>query len=128
VNLSDIYEYIYHKCYSECSGSINEYKAYFLASDISPNNILDTIKDRFVFLDPGEIYSESYNLIGFQLVGGNFTFTINKNSLKDYVYTEPIWDNNQSKYMEIKTELPIEVGNYKLYYGNFCSNEISLNF
>ncbi len=76
----------------------------------------------------GETYIDTYNIYGFQLVRGNFTFYIDPSSLKNYVNTTPVWDKNQSKYIETKTMLPKLVGEYKLYSGNFNSNKITITF
>lgn len=126
-DLADIYEYIYREIFSKKPDSLNEFKTYFTESDIQPDVILDKFKDKFVFLKPGEIYIDTYNLVGFKLLKGGFTFYISP-YLPTYVYTTPIWDNNQSKYTETKTMLPKLVGEYKLYSGNFNSNKISITF
>ena len=84
--------------------------------------------NKFIFLKAGEIYTDSYNLIGFQMIKGSFMFYISIDSLTDYIYTTPIWDNNQSKYVETKTMLPKLVGEYKLYSGKFNTNKITITF
>lgn len=127
-DLADIYEYIFNKTSTEYTDINKERKLHFNKSEINPDGILKSINDHFVFLNPGEIYTESYNLLGFQLVRGSFTFIINQNDLKDYVFTEPIWDNNQAKYIETKAYLPEKVGKYKLFYGDFNSNETTIKF
>jgi hypothetical protein len=127
-DLADIYEYMHRRHCVNNSDLIQECKLYFSITDISPANILNIVKDQFVFLKPGECYVDTYNLIAFKLVGGSFTFCIDKNSLKDYVCTEPIWDKKQSKYVDIHVALPPEVGEYKLYSGDFNTNEIIIQF
>jgi|WetSurMetagenome_2_1015567.scaffolds.fasta_scaffold466890_1 hypothetical protein len=127
-DLADIYEYIFNKTSTVQTDISKEKRLHFKKSEINPDGILKSINDHFVFLDTGEIYSESYNLIGFELVRGNFTFIINQNGLRYYVYTEPIWDNNQAKYIETKAYLPEKVGKYKLFYGDFYSNETTIKF
>ncbi len=127
-DLADIYEYIYRENFCKHPDSIEWRKTYFSVSDITPEKILNKFKDRFVFLRPGEINTDTYNLVGFKLLKGCFTFYLEPNSLKEYVITEPNWNNNQLKFIEIKTALPIEVDNYKLYSGNFNSNKIIITF
>ncbi len=126
-DLAEIYEYIYRENFSNQSDYSEWAKTYFSASDLTPDKILNEYSKKFVFLRAGEIYTDSYNLIGFQILKGSFAFYINQN-LSTYAYTTPIWDENQSKYIEIKTVLPQVVGEYKLYSGNFNSNKISITF
>ncbi len=118
---------IYGSLSNSYSGSLNEFITHYTASDILPEVILDKYKDKFVFLRPGEIYTDTYNLVGFKLLEGCFTFYISP-YLPAYVYTTPIWDKNQSKFLEIKTALPKVVSEYKLYSGNFNSNKITITF
>jgi hypothetical protein len=122
--LADIYEYIYREKQPE----VFYKKIYFSESDILPKSIKDTIKEQFVFLKPGESYTDIYNLVAFQLVKGNFTFIINQNSFPDYVNIDPIWDSNQSKYMENRASLPAVVDGYNLYSGHFNSNTVTITF
>ena len=122
-DLANIYESLSNNYFD----SLSEIKTHYTASDIIPEVILDKFKDKFVFLRPGETCLDTYNLIGFKLLKGCFTFYICP-YLPTYVYTTPIWDNNQSKYTETKTMLPKLVGEYKLYSGNFYSNKISITF
>lgn len=125
-DLANIYEYIYRENYDKQRDSLNEYNTHYTLSDTVPKLILDKFKDKFVFLRPGEIYTDTYNLVGFKLVKGCFTFNIIP-YLPAYVYTT-IWDKSQSKYIEVKIELPKVVGNYKLYSGSFNSNKIAITF
>lgn len=125
--LADIYEYIYRENFNKQPDSLSKYKTHYIESDIVPDVILEKFKDKFVFLKPGEIYTDTYNLVGFKLLKGCYTFYVNP-FLPEYVYTTPIWDENQSKYIEIKTVLPQVVGEYKLYSGKFNSNKISITF
>jgi len=125
--INDDLENIYKSLSNNYLDSLSEIKTHYTASDIRPEVILDKFKDKFVFLGPGEIYTDTYNLVGFTLVKGGFTFYICP-YLPTYVYTTPIWDKSQSKYIETKTMLPKLVGEYKLYSGNFNSNKISITF
>jgi hypothetical protein len=123
-DLADIYEYIYRSNNYEYI----EKKTYFSPLDVTPESILDTVKDQFVFLKPNEIYTDTYNLIGFKIVEGCFTFIINQNSFSNYVLIAPVWDNNQSCWVDQKMELPDKVSNYTLYSGDFISNKTEICF
>ncbi len=125
--INDDLENIYESLFNNYSDSLSEIKTHYTASDIIPEVIIDKFKDKFVFLMPGETCIDTYNLIGFELLKGDFVFYICP-YLPTYVYTTPIWDNNQSKYIETRTMLPKLVGEYKLYSGNFNSNKISITF
>ena len=123
-SLGKIYEYMYRNDNSENIGE----KVYFSPSDVTPENIFSTVKDQFVFLKHNEVYIDTYNLIGFKLVEGYFTFIINQKGFADYVLIQPIWDNDKSCLIEQKTELPEKVGEYHLYSGAFFSNSVTVNF
>lgn len=101
---------------------------YFSESDISPDSILNKIKDRFVFLRPGENYTDIYNLVGFKLIKGNFTFYIRRSNFTNYVNINSIWDESQSRFIQRTAELPKKVGEYILYSGEFKTNEITISF
>ena len=122
--LENIYEYMYRDKNSKDEIA----KTYFSPSDIIPENILSTIKNQFVFLKPNEIYVDTYNLVGFKLVEGCFTFLINQDRFYNYVLNEPIWDNDKSCWIEQKTELPAKVGEYQLYDGPFLTNSLTVDF
>ena len=95
-NLRDIYEYMYH-------GNSLKYEIEimsFSSTDLTPENILGAVKDQFVFLEPGEIYVDTYDLSGFKLVEGCFTFVINQPTFMDSVLVESIWDDTLSEWKE----------------------------
>ncbi len=121
-----IYKYIYRENYKQMD-SLDKSKLYYTILDMVPEVILTKYNDKFVFLKPGESYTDTYNLIGFNLLKGSFTFYIRPH-LPPYVYTEPIWDSHQSRYIEGKALLPQTVGEYTLYSGNFYSNKITITF
>jgi len=127
-DLADIYEYIYRENYNKQPNYFEQAKIDFSEFDLTPDKILNEYSNKFIFLKAGEIYTDSYNLIGFQMIKGSFMFYISIDSLTDYIYTTPIWDNNQSKYVETKTMLPKLVGEYKLYSGKFNTNKITITF
>lgn len=122
-DLSDIYGLIS----TSYSYSVNAGNIYYSTSDITENGVSNEIKNKFVFLRQGEIYSEKYNLIGFKLLKGHFTFYAN-GDFPSYVYTSNIWDKKQQKFFNIQTLLPRLIGVYKLYSGHFYSNKITISF
>jgi hypothetical protein len=81
-----------------------------------------------VFLNPNETYSDSFNLIGFQYLGGTFSFKILPNTNKNYVVAEPYWDKTLEKWVYPEIMLPLKVGEYELYQGQFMSNELTVKF
>lgn len=126
-DLTDIYEYIFRKDMSKNIDSLAWLKTYFLVSDITVEQIINKYKDKFVFLKPGEKEIDSYNLSGFNLIKGCFSFNIEPNSLQQFVLTS-VWDQNRLKFIEEKTALPEFAGDYKLYSGHFNSNKIIIDF
>lgn len=98
----------------------------YLKSEITPDKILNELNDRFVFLKPGDIYIDTYNLVAFKLVKGTFTFNGIPDGLKDYVHDyDGVWDNNQG-YIYEKIPLPSVVGEYKLYSDSVATNSITV--
>ena len=126
--LANIYEYTYRKSCAEHLDSPKMTKVFFSASEITPRNILGAIRDRFVFLKPGEIYSDTFNIIGFKMLKGCYTFYIDQNTFLSYVNSEPKWDKSLSKYIDTIIPLPPEVEGYKLYSGSFNSNKVVITF
>lgn len=123
-DISDIYEYLYISQY----GKDRDYKIFFTETDILNDGINETVISDFVFLKPNETFTDIYNLIAFQEVKGTFTFSFFVEKLVDYVLLEPVWDENQHKYLEKRIALPKEVGEYKLYSGRFNYNKITIAF
>lgn len=126
--INDDLEFIYRKYFNDSTDTLKKIKTNYSSSDITPSGILNRVKNKFVFLRPGEVYTDTYNLIGFKLLRGCFTFFISPKSFKKYVYTEPTWDNKKSKFINKRVTLPFQVGEYKLYSGNFYSNKVVISF
>ena len=125
-NLRDIYNYVYHGDNSGDAEYVIE-SPEFYSLDISPEYVLDSVKNQFVFLKPNEVYIDTYNLIGFKMVEGCFTFLIDQESFTNYVSISG-WDKNQSCFFKQEVELPVKVGEYTLYTGNFHSNKVVICF
>jgi hypothetical protein len=99
----------------------------FNPSDLLLENILGTINDKFVFLKSGEIFIDTYNLIGFQYIGGCFTFYIGLNEIKSYVLFNA-YDSVLKKFVDKEHELPEIVGEYLRYSGSFNTNKVTVCF
>lgn len=126
-DLSDIYEYISYKKDSIkylANSSYFEYKS----ENITENGILAKLKENFCFLNVGEVLTESYNLIGFQIIKGSFDFNFSANCLYGYVYSDSFWNIKKKRWSFRKTALPKIVNHYKLYHGKFNSNSINIKF
>ena len=95
----------------------------FEPSSVTPENILDIFNHQFVFVKSGETHIDTYNLIGFKLVEGCFTFLTAQNEIKNYVLGPGI---DGLGYLEI--ELPEVVGEYQLYSGAFNTNKVTVCF
>jgi hypothetical protein len=112
----------------------------FEPQDVLPENILDSVSDQFVFLKSGEIFTDTYNLVAFQIIEGCYTFVIDQEDIKNYVLSSetihadegyPVM--NQKGEITIKTiwhelELPTVVGEYQLYSGTFNTNKVTVCF
>ena len=119
-----IYDYIFFNNLSK-----NNYKKFqFSQSDFTEESILVASKDQFVFLKPGEIYVDTFNLAGFKLVKGLYTFVIKQPFFMDSVLVESIWDDTLSEWKEERIFLPDKVGEYQLYSGPFYTNSVTVTF
>jgi len=116
--LENIYEYIYWG-----SGCKKPKHGYFSSSIVTSENILSgTVQDQFVFLKPNETYVDTYNLIGYKIVEGCFTFFIDRKEIKSFVLG---YEGSNS---DIEIELPPVVGEYQLYSGPFNTNKVTVCF
>jgi len=113
--LEEIYKYIYAENHFK---RIIKMPFDFVSSDITLENILCSVNDHFVFLKSGETFVDTYNLIGFKLVEGCFTFLIDKDVIENYV----MGIHNE------KLELPLVVGEYHRYSGAFNTNKVTVCF
>ena len=113
--LDDIYDYFYDDRFRK-SNTRNH--SFFESSILTSENILSgTVQDQFVFLKPEETHIDTYNLIGYKIVEGCFTFYIDKNEINSFVLG-----------LSEKYELPSVVGEYHLYSGSFNTNKVTVCF
>jgi len=122
LSLQEIYDYLYSKRHYK-PAPLGFYN-YFTSSFITPENIIsDFLQDQFVFLKPFETHIDTYNLIGYKIVEGCFTFLIGQDEIKDYVVGRgEEWGTTQ------EIELPEIVGEYLRYSGAFNTNKVTVCF
>jgi hypothetical protein len=122
--LADIYDYIIDKKYPTIKK--DSLGLYDYPPDIKENEIMNEFKDNFIFLDANESYKDSFNLIGFNIIGGSYCFSANTDSLNNFVYSNPSWDENQEKWIYKMIFLPSKVGKYNLYSGEISPNDVCI--
>lgn len=129
-NLSELYSYIQldneRKGLSKKSQK-EPVKFHFEPEDMLPDNLLASVKDQFVFLKSSEEIVDTYNLIGFKLVEGCFTFFIKQNDIKNYVLSQE-YSSEMKRFVDIELELPEIVGEYLRYTGAFNTNKVTVCF
>jgi hypothetical protein len=105
-----------------------EVKKSFCPADINDKNIWENFKDKFLFLRPNDIFVSRIALIGFQVSGGTFTFQLD--SIKPFDYVEVVLSKqNDSLSNEfVRKELPLKIGRYELFKGDFVSNKTHVFF
>ena len=120
--LHNIYDYIHWKRNSKAKPKGNY--AIFAPSTLTSENIISgSLQDQFVFLKTGETHVDTYNLIGYKIVEGCFTFLIGRDEIKNYVLGRgEEWGATQ------ELELPELVGEYFRYVGGFNTNKVTVCF
>jgi len=122
--LNSVYEYYYPAYYKKNENRNSD----FVSADMISDSIMSgSVKDQFVFLKPNEKYVDSYNLIGYKIVEGCFTFSIYKDKIENYVLTSD-YDSVNNIFSNPKLVLPPVVGEYKLYSGPFNTNKVTVCF
>jgi hypothetical protein len=123
--LKSFYEYLnpeYNTNYK------NRY-ADFVSTGLTPDSIMySSIKEQFVFLKAGETFTVSYNLVGFQLVEGCFTFGVDKNKIENFITNFPKLDFAITTYGALTLKLPAMVGEYQLFSGAINTNTVTVCF
>jgi len=128
--LDNIYNVIYHRYYPKIQEKTDEEQWHHYSTDITGDTIMNNSIDKFVFLKPGETYEDEYNLIGFQITGGTFTFQLDNTKSVDYVETEPVYKDEYKIEIDyyVKKQLPLKVGEYELFTGEFLTNKVTAYF
>jgi hypothetical protein len=125
-NISNIHEFIKHKKQTERFGDYS--KSQFNKEDLSEDSILNACSKYFVFLKPGEIHTDTFNIIAFKLIKGNFTFIIDETIVTEYVYIEYFLDEIQKRLIQPTAKLPDKVGIFNLYKGVVLVNNLQISF
>lgn len=126
-SINDDLAYIYNRLTYIRTTSPGAKQIRYSPSDLIPEVILDKHKDRFVFLNPGETYTDTLNLFGFKLIKGIFTFNM-CSSIPEGVVFNSFWDDINNRLVLERMELPKVVGKYKLFSGSINTNNISIKF
>jgi hypothetical protein len=130
--LNDIYNFIFCHYYPEIQekiGKDGKKQTCHYSFDITQDTIMNNSIDKFVFLKPSETYVDRYNLIGFQITGGTFTFQLDDTKSLNYVETEPVYtDDKPTIDYYLKKQLPLKMGKYELFTGEFLTNKVSVQF
>jgi hypothetical protein len=124
--INDKMSYLYEKIL----GLRNFYKIGYIDKDsLTENYILKHMKDDFVFLSPNQSQAYYYNLTGFKLIGGSYTFMLLMDKISDYMTVgKTIWDDQKQDRIFEKAKFPDKIKEYKLYSGDFYTNEVSVHF
>jgi hypothetical protein len=145
-DLNNIYMDIYNRYFHDSNDP--ELKKQYVHHPVSDTIVADTSIDMFVFLDANEIYKEYYNLIGFQIVGGTYTFELISPKSLDYIEVGYIQGNyieildslasgclgdktaiyTETKQQILTKPLPRKFGKYELFSGEFLSNQLRVYF
>lgn len=115
--LNDELDFIYRSLFEEQyykDVSVNSLYSNGVSNFLSENNL--------IFLDPYDVYSESFNLIGFSRLHGKYTFTIiHERFDREYRTNSRI---NNGKFEWDNQSVPEELNGYKYYFKKFSSNSV----
>lgn len=95
---------------------------------ITEQNIVNVLKDNFVFLPPNSKYVESYSLAGFKILGGCYSFLLTGSEIKDFVHFGPTRDPQLQDWVYYDVIFPDKINNYRLYRGEFYTNKVDVTF
>jgi hypothetical protein len=119
--LSDIYEVVF-------TFNKNNTVRFDQMDEINDSQIQGELNEDFVFLSPYCNHVEYYNLLGFMVVGGNYSFALSINELNDFILASPKWNISEQEWKYKKVKLPKKAGSYHLYSGFFYTNKIEIKF
>ena len=119
--LADVYKYVYQP-----KGNLTDIND--LNHIITEQNIVNVLKDNFVFLPPNSKYVESYSLAGFKILGGCYTFLLTGSEIKDFVHFGPTRDPLLQDWVYYDVIFPDKINNYRLYRGEFYTNKVDVTF
>jgi len=82
--------------------------------------------DYFVFLEPGEIRTDSFDISGLRYFGGHYYFIICEQP--DSIVVDQKYDEGQKRWNLIKMPYPDSIEKYRLYTDPIESNVLSVDF
>jgi len=108
--------------------SLGRYKD--LVNDFTSHRIdsLSKYTDFFVFLGPGETYSDYYDISGFEYFKGHYFFMITRNYWPNSIVIEERYSEVLKRGIQLTVRFPDSAGIYKLYTGPIVSNVLSITF
>lgn len=83
---------------------------------LSASEVLELYSNQFIFLKEGETFEQSIDLIGFYMLGGEYTFRLGN----EQVPASVIGKGGQN------VNLPGYINGYRLYRGRFLSNSVGI--
>ena len=100
---------------------INDFNAHQTDSLIKYN-------DFFVFLKPGETYSDYFDMSGFVYFKGHYCFMVKKNYWSDSIVVDVKYNDELKRNLQVTEPLPNSIGIYKLYSRPVISNVLYVDF
>jgi hypothetical protein len=97
-----------------------------LPNDVTSEGINTKLRNLFLFLKRGEVYTDRIPLMSFYLAGGTYEFCILLSNFPSSV-TCTDWDAKTKTFSFPKIDLPKEVNGYKLYTGEIKGDIIVLS-
>ena len=101
---------------------------HFSSEDVTSYSIAKNSYNDFVFLKKNKSYTEKFNLLGFCLLGGNYTFYVKDQAFPNYVLGEEYWNVKEQSWVYQEIPLPLIVNGFNLYAGSFNTNSVSVKF
>lgn len=75
--------------------------------------------ERFVFLEPYQSVTDTFNLVAFAECGGQYRFELSKDSLSGFL---PVYTQARPCFEDVP--MPEAIGKYKLYFGKVLTNQV----
>lgn len=106
----------------------------FFPNDLLLSKIRQNINNDFIFLKKGTLLTESYSLMGFFLIGGEFRFYLRSNRFSGRVFARPqSFAPRRLKKAKMTFDgttilLPDWIDTYQLYVGSCKCDTVFINF
>ena len=119
--LTDIHGYLHHSD----TASWNTIK-YLFPTALDAQRMRDSMDvvilencERFVFLEPYQSVTDTFNLVAFAECGGQYRFELSKDSLSGFL---PVYTQARPGFEDVP--MPETIGKYKLYFGKVLTNQV----